>query len=84
MLHRFESSRLIRVDVSKKDDRRKNVTLSTQGRTLVERVAAEVAGLDRAVFEGKTERVRLHHSRDTLMDTLANVEQWPPSPSVTV
>ena len=51
------------------------MSLSAHGRTLLECAAAEVAGSDRAVFEGKIECARLHHPGDTLMNILADVEQ---------
>ena len=84
VLHRLKARRLIRVGVSQRDGRQKNLTLSVQGRTLVERAATEVAALERNVFAGKMGRVRLHHLRDTLMDILTDVEQGAPSPDLAV
>ena len=75
VLYRLKSRRLIRVGVSRRDGRRRNVTLSAQGRTLIERVAAEVAESERALFQGQIGRAKLHYLRGTLMDILAEVEE---------
>jgi len=75
VLHTLEDRKLISIISNKSDGRSKKIKLSAAGRKLVEDAALEVAARDRALFDGKMGRAKLHQLRDMLLDVLTGVER---------
>lgn len=74
VLHALEGRKLISAISNKADGRSKKIKLTAAGRKLVEAAAGEVASRDRALFDGKMGRAKLHQLRDMLLDVLTGVE----------